>query len=122
MGRLVTFMSRILKDVDAQPPSTARGIGVDEHTALLLNPTNGDVSIVGVGSAYVCASDHQASVCEPSKALTFEGVQCVRLNAKLTDRFSFANWNGDGVKYVIDVVSGVITTDAYGPITAPQKI
>lgn len=74
MGRLMAFMARIMKDVDSQPPSVGRGIGIDEHTALLMDPSSGDVSIVGVGTAYVCTADHEAAVCEPSQELTFEGL------------------------------------------------
>lgn len=74
MGRLMAFVARVMKDVDAVAPVVGRGIGIDEHTALLMNPTNGDVSIVGIGTAYVCTSDHKAAVCESGKELTFEGV------------------------------------------------
>ena len=54
MGRMNTFMARILKDVDSKPPALSRAVGVDEHTALLLDPKTGDVQSVGVGTAYVC--------------------------------------------------------------------
>jgi hypothetical protein len=73
MGRSVTFLSRILKDVANPAVTSARVLGVDEHTALLLNVNNGDVSIVGVGTAYVCSSDHNAAVCKEDTPLTFQG-------------------------------------------------
>ncbi|RYY83413.1 hypothetical protein EON63_11245 [archaeon] len=41
MGRLVTFMSRILKDATVNVPTQIRGLGVDEHTALLLDTVTG---------------------------------------------------------------------------------
>jgi cyanophycinase-like exopeptidase len=73
MGRMNTFMSRILKDVDSTPPALSRAVGIDEHTALLLDINSGDISAVGVGTAYVCESNHQASVCKSSTPLTFQG-------------------------------------------------
>jgi cyanophycinase-like exopeptidase len=73
MGRLVAFDARIMKDVDSKPPSLIRGIGIDEHTALLLDPTTGNVNIVGVSTAYICVADHAATVCSSGKPLTFQG-------------------------------------------------
>jgi cyanophycinase-like exopeptidase len=79
MGRAVTFLSRILKDVANPPVSSARVLGIDEHTALLLDVNTGDVAAVGVGTAYVCSSDHDAAVCESNTNLTFKGM----VNSKL---------------------------------------
>ena len=73
MGRMVTFMARILKDSAKPPVSSARAVGVDEHTALLLDVKTGDVTAVGVGTAYVCAADHNAQVCKDKSYLTFQG-------------------------------------------------
>ena len=73
MGRMNTFMARILKDVDAEPPSLSRAVGIDEHTALLLNINTGDVEAVGVGTAYVCESKQPAAVCKKETPLTFQG-------------------------------------------------
>lgn len=77
MGRMLTFVARIQEgDVfaaQATSSQTIRGVGIDEHTALLLDVTNGDISAVGVGTAYICAADHKAAVCEPREYLTFGG-------------------------------------------------
>lgn len=80
MGRMLTFVARILQDDllskaskgDAAV-SVARGVGVDEHTALLLDVTTGDVSAVGVGTAYVCSADHDPTICAAETPLTFKG-------------------------------------------------
>ena len=72
MGRMLTFMARILKDVANPPVTVFRGVGVDEHTALLLDVTTGDVKTVGVNTAYVCTSDHQPNVCAKNTKLTFK--------------------------------------------------
>jgi len=118
MGRTLTFMARILTDyVDFLPSDgIVRGVGIDEHTALLMDYSSGDIEIVGVGTAYVCSADlNSYKLCKSGQALTFEGVSCTRLNALLSDLYSFKSFSGDGVVYESEVQSGVITTDAYGP-------
>ena len=71
MGRSVAFLARIMKDVDATPPTLARSVGIDEHTALLLDVTTGAVQAVGVGTAYVCTVEHAAETCEERTPLTY---------------------------------------------------
>jgi hypothetical protein len=167
MGRMNTFMARILKDIDNNPPSLSRAVGIDEHTALLLDPRTGDLSTVGVGTAYVCDSNSPATVCKSEAPLTFQGLccccfsfcssslnsiflylvfchliqsilsvflclsfffllfcclflfqsglNCIRLNAKTNDKYSFAKFKGDGVSYVSNIVNGQYTNTPYGP-------
>jgi len=74
MGRLLTFIARIRKDYKIAEGVITRGVGVDEHTALLLDVNSGDVTTVGVGKAYICSSDHSALICEANKPLTFHGM------------------------------------------------
>jgi cyanophycinase len=74
MGRMLTFVARILQDNEytkntfANTPTNnnnttiVRGVGVDEHTALLLDVTTGHVTAVGVSTAYVCTADHNPEV------------------------------------------------------------
>ena len=115
MGRLNTFMARILKDIDAQPPALIRGVGVDEHTALLLDVKTGDIQAVGVNTAYVCSASTPAAVCKPNTPLTFQNLECVRLSGSKNDKFSFATLRGDGVSYTSNIVSGKFTNIPYGP-------
>jgi cyanophycinase len=70
MGRMLTFMGRIMQD---EGETVVRGVGVDEHTALLLDVDTGDVSAVGVNTAYVCTPQHAPEVCTKDKPLTFRG-------------------------------------------------
>lgn len=115
MGRMETFVARIFKD-NATPSAVqlARGVGVDEHTALLLDVTTGEVNAVGVGTAYVCTSDHQPAVCVEKTPLTFENVQCVRLEGG--DSFSFSSFTGGGVAYTNNIAIGHYTNGPYGNI------
>lgn len=115
MGRMNTFTARIMKDVDTIPPSLTRGVGIDEHTALLLNVQTGAVSAVGLGTAYICTADHTASVCSSGKPLTYQSLACTRLSGKNGDTYSFASWSGKGTVYSSDIVAGKFTNEPYGP-------
>jgi hypothetical protein len=117
MGRMNTFMARILKDIDAVPPSTVHAVGIDEQTALLLNIYTGEANAVGFGTAYVCASKRTAAVCEPNTPLTFKGIQCTRLNALNNDSFSFATYSGKGIGYTNSILQGAFVNYQYGPYT-----
>jgi cyanophycinase len=116
MGRMLTFLARDLQD-DASL-TMSRAVGVDEHTALLLNVTSGDVSTVGVGTAYVCTSNHDPEVCADRTPLTFHNIACTRLSGKANDAYSFATFTaakGSGVDYVNSITNGQLTDFPYGP-------
>ncbi len=121
MGRYVTFLARIIKDGLSKGKSEIRGVGVDEHTALLLDVTSGAVSAVGVGTAYICTADEAPAVCEKNTPLTFEGLGCVRLSAPAGDTYSFASWSGAGTPYASSVVKGVFQNAPYGPVVGPYN-
>lgn len=115
MGRMLTFMARVRQEYSISAGAVSRGVGVDEHTALLLDTRTGAIKTVGVGTAYVCSSDHESEVCTSGKPLTFRLVECVRLSGKAEDLFSFDNWKGAGVTYINNVTSGHLTDFPYGP-------
>ena len=73
MGRLFSFVARVMQDVAVPAVSMFHGLGVDEHTALLLDITTGDASAVGVGTAYVCEANHKAQICKSGTSLTYQG-------------------------------------------------
>lgn len=114
MGRMNTFQARLLKDVGVPHPRVSRAVGTDEHTALLLNTTTGDVRIVGVGTAYICDSFDNATICEPNQRLTFLNVSCQRLSALDNNTYSFRSWFGDGVSYVSNITDGRYQNSPYG--------
>lgn len=116
MGRMLTFLARDLQDNKSL--ALSRAVGVDEHTALLLDVTTGDVSAVGVGTAYVCTSDHKPEICKDGTPLTFHDIACTRLSGKVNDAYSFATFTapkGSGVDYVNSVTAGKLTDFPYGP-------
>jgi cyanophycinase-like exopeptidase len=64
-------MARIRHDNSVSSGVISRSLGIDEHTALLLDIVSGDVLAVGQGTAYVCSSDHDAEMCLDGFPLTF---------------------------------------------------
>lgn len=116
MGRMLGFVARIRADTSDSAFPVVRGVGVDEHTALLLDVNTGKVSAVGVNTAYVCAASHDAEVCSSNKPLTFTEISCMRLSGKNGDSYSFSSWTGSGVTYTNTIRQGVFTTLPYGPL------
>ena len=109
MGRLVTFLARIIQDDWA---SEARGIGVDERTALLVEP-NGSVSLVGEGAAYFLRTPGKPEVCESRTALTFRDVSVYRISGSAT--FNLSKWSGKGGSaYSLTAENGVLTSTQVG--------
>lgn len=108
MGRLLTFMARMIKD-GLVTNSTARAIGVDEETALLVE--NGVGSKTGKGFVYFLQGVGQPAVCEPKWPLSFYNVGVQRL--KVGGKFDLNNWatnpaNADS--YSLSVTSGVLSS------------
>lgn len=117
MGRMLSFVARLRADTSDSSYPIIRGIGVDEHTALLLNTQNGDVKTVGVNTAYVCTATHDPEVCSSKTPLSFTDISCMRLSGKDETTYSFASWTGNGVPYVNNIVKGVFTSIPYGPVS-----
>lgn len=112
MGRMLTFMARWMTDNHSK---LIRGLGIDEHTALLLDVATGDASTVGIGTAYLCEAAHQPAVCEKRMPLTFKDLSCQRLDGKKGDTVSFASFASSGAAYVSTVLEGQFTNLPYGP-------
>ncbi|HEY4741611.1 MAG TPA: cyanophycinase [Candidatus Acidoferrales bacterium] len=108
LGRLLTFMARILDSGDA---GTVRGIGVDERTAVLLNP-DGEARVVGKGAVYFLSAAVKPSVCKKGEPLAFDGVAVRRLRANA--KFDLQKWEGDGDSYSLSVHSGTIISSQAG--------
>ena len=123
MGRMLTFLARILKDdmnfgnSSVLPASQTHAIGVDEATALLVNYTTGISTLVGYGTAYVCHQKEYPEVCTNNVALTFQNISCVQLDASLNDQYDFASLHSpQGMYYVNNITNGFLNTSlAYGP-------
>lgn len=117
MGRMLTFLARILKDNSDDKVPLARAVGVDEPAGLILNVTSGAATAVGSGNIYLCSSSKDPTICSAESPLTFEDVSCVRISADNRETFSFSTWSGsssESVSYVNDIVIGNFLSDAYG--------
>jgi len=110
MGRLVTFMARIVND--GWTPMT-HGIGIDVETALLVE--NGNATRVGNGSAYFLNTVGVPEVCKPKMPLTYRNVGVQRLSG--AGSFSLTNWasyNNSTVNYNISAIKGVLSSTQPG--------
>ncbi|MCK6552384.1 cyanophycinase, partial [Myxococcota bacterium] len=70
MGRLVGFVARVLADGHRAP---VRGLGVSEHTALVIGPDRVG-TVLGTGHVYVVEGLVPAEVCAPGAPLTYRDV------------------------------------------------
>ena len=109
MGRLAAFMARVVNDGWT---STARGVGVDVETALLIE--NGQATRVGVGSVYFLQTVGLPQVCAPKTPLTYQNIGVQRLSGAGT--FDLNNWAGYGstANYSISAVKGVLQSSQAG--------
>lgn len=109
MGRLVTFLARIVNDGWA---GMARGIGIDVETALLVE--NGQATRVGAGAAYFLQTVGLPQVCAPKTPLTYQNIGVQRLSAGGT--FDLNNWAGYGAtaNYSVSAVQGALVSSQPG--------
>jgi cyanophycinase len=102
LGRLLTFMARILEDGRARE---ARAIAVDERTAALVEG-DGSVSIEGEGPVYFLRAAIKPEVCKTGTPLTFRGIEAYK--ATKGARFDLRKWSGSGgTAYRLSVEGGV---------------
>ncbi|OGO37057.1 MAG: hypothetical protein A2W35_11810 [Chloroflexi bacterium RBG_16_57_11] len=110
MGRLVTFLARILQDGWA---GQARGIGIDGKTALAVDG-NGVATLHGAGAAYFLRTTTTPEVCQKNDPLTFRDVDVFRLSGA-GSTFNLASWTGaSGTAYSLSAVEGVLTSTQPG--------
>jgi cyanophycinase-like exopeptidase len=105
MGRSLTFLARIVQDGWA---STAKGVGIDERTALAMEPS-GKAVVFGSGAAYLLRTSGTPEVCQPKTDLTYHNISVYRVSGSAT--FNFARWTGTGgTAYTLNVDNGVVTS------------
>lgn len=107
MGRLLTFLARLMKDGWAGV-ADVRGLGIDAGTALLVE--DGVAHRVGSGSAYFLRPTMAPAVCQPRTPLTLRNVMVERLSG--TGSFDLVRWRsspGATLLYDQSVESGVLS-------------
>lgn len=102
MGRLLVFMERILSD---HPHASVKGIGIDERTAVLMEP-DGRATIVGVGAAYFLFNSTRPEGLKKGGPLTARGFEVQKVLPG--GSFDLRSWNGDSEKYGLLVDDGAV--------------
>jgi cyanophycinase len=106
MGRSITFLARLIHDGWSSPG--VRGIGIDEHTAMLVTP-DGNATMVGTSAAYMLQANAAAEVIAPKTPLTIHNISVYKMPQGAT--FNLATWNGTGgLSYTLDVNAGVLSS------------
>jgi len=112
MGRLVTFLARIVQDGWT---TEARGIGINEETALGVE-ANGDVTLFGLSessAAYFLRTPGYPEMCQPKTPLTYLGVSVYKISYGAT--FNLVTWEGTGgIGYTVSADGGVMTSTQPG--------
>lgn len=105
MGRLVAFLARMLQDGWLEE---ARGVGVDEHTALMVD-ADGQAEVAGSGRVYLLQTTEPPAVCRPGEPLELDGVRTRRVQAG--ERFDFGQWSGFPRRaYTLDAAAGALSS------------
>ena len=94
-GRLLVFIARL----------NARGLGIDEATAVLLEP-DGLSRVVGRNSAHFYSPSAERAICVAGQPLEVTGLRVLRVKAG--DPFDFVAWTGTGVSATVGAKAGAI--------------
>lgn len=108
LGRLLVFMARILQSGNVE---RIRGIGIDQHTAFLLDP-DGPGVVAGTGAVYFFEASKKPAVCRPDVPLAFADISARKLISG--ERFNVKAWSGDGATYKLSVDSGDVRSTQPG--------
>lgn len=108
LGRMLGFMARIREDGFR---GNVRGIGVDEQSAVLVEP-NGSAVVVGRGNGgYFAEALESPTVCRPDSPLTMKKIEVQRVG--VGGYFSLASWTGPtSPKYEVNVEAGEVRSGA----------
>lgn len=108
LGRTLVFLARILQSGAANP---ARGIGIDERTAVLIAP-DGSADVAGTGSAYFFQTTRPASEISPEHPLSIAAISVMKETSG--KKFRLAAWTGDGIRYELSVENGSVRSTQPG--------
>ncbi len=109
MGRIITFMARIITDGWA---SEVKGIGIDEATALLIDE-KGLAIVKGRGSVYFLRNPGPPQRCIAQNPLTFLDIPVCKVSE--SGSFDLATWRGIcDVSYFISAINGVLYSTREG--------
>ena len=102
MGRLLVFMARIL---GSNSLKSIKGMGVDEQTALLMEP-DGKGVVVGRGAVYFLVDTDQAVILKEQVPLSTGAISVKKVSTG--GSFDLQLWQGDSIDYQLRVDAGII--------------
>ncbi|WP_197479931.1 cyanophycinase [Paenibacillus swuensis] len=109
MGRLVGFVARNIKDGWA-PANGAKGIGVDEATAYVVEP-NGSGYVLGAGYVYFLKTTQAATTISSGQPLKINNVSVYRVGDSSSQSFNLSSWSGSGgTSYTLNAANGSLTS------------
>ncbi len=103
LGRLLVFMARLMQDGWT---GEARGIGVDEETAVMVDGSGAAV-VTGRNNAVFVRLSRKPLVCRPGTPLTAGVFEIVTVAPG--QRFNVKTWEGEGRVERVDVKKGALT-------------
>ena len=110
MGRLLVFLGRLNQPSEIPAGKSARGLGIDERAAVLLDP-DGTAHVVGEGSAYVVDCQHGQGTQLARRALTFGSYSVHKFEPGQS--FNIKQLSG-GMGYSLSVSEGAISSTQPG--------
>lgn len=102
MGRLLTFMARISAE---HKDANVKGIGIDEQTAVLMEP-NGHATVVGHSAAYFVTASTKDAIVKKDTPLSLPSIAVKK--ATQGTKFDLRSWTGNTTDYQLNVDQGVI--------------
>lgn len=102
-GRLLVFMARILASGQTV---RIRGIGVDEKTALLVEP-DGKARVVGKGEVDFFEASGRPTVCKPGLPLSLAPIS--KESVKTGKSFNLATWQGESAGATLSIDKGKLS-------------
>lgn len=115
MGRLITFLARMSADISPTAWEDARGIGIDEATAVMLDgPIDSQTAqVVGSGAAYFLKPTTAPTTLQQRKPLTFRSVSIVKRPGGAGPEWLRDIWSAT-TPYFIDADAGALTSNQTG--------
>lgn len=107
MGRLLTFLMRLSEPNGKllPQPRAIRGIGVEERTALLVEP-EGQSRVAGSGSVYFLTLNNHGFVAGAGQPLLLKDVEVQRTASEHT--FNLKTWRGEAAHYTVSAENGTL--------------
>ena len=100
LGRLVTFLAVLSQRGWAERP---RGLGVDERTAVLMEP-DGPARVVGEAAAFFVQAPGRPERCQAGSPLGYQDVSVQEVPSG--GSFNLATWTGTGTRFRVSVRDG----------------